>query len=59
MQPQVNHTTCHRGTVYMIFRVFNFGNNEIGIMVLFDLEGMKLRDAPSFTAESWSVIAVE
>lgn len=42
--------------VYMIFRVFNLGQDTVGLKVLVDPEGLRLRRELAFTAEKWSVV---
>ena len=59
MQHNSNHNNDNLETVYMVFRVFNLGNNNIGLRVIVDPESMRLRDKLSIIAESWSVVAVE
>jgi hypothetical protein len=44
-------------SVYVIFRVFNLGNDSIGLKVLVDPESIRQRGELAFTAEAWSVVA--
>ena len=59
MQHNSNHDNGNLKTVYVVFRVFNLGSDNIGLRVLVDPESMRLQDELSFTAESWSVVAAE
>ncbi|KAK4034238.1 hypothetical protein C8A01DRAFT_18936 [Parachaetomium inaequale] len=59
MQRNSNHDNDNLETVYVVFRVFNLGNDNIGLRILVDPESMRLQDQLSFTAESWSVVAAE
>jgi len=43
--------------IYVIFRVFNLGNDSIGLKVLVDPESIRQRGELAFTAETWSVVA--
>jgi hypothetical protein len=59
MQEYTNSNPDNRQTekIYVIFRVFNLGNDSIGLKVLVDPEGMRLRGELAFTALTWSVVA--
>ena len=59
MQRNSNHDNDNFETVYVVFRVFNLGNDKIGLRILVDPESMRLQDELSFTAESWSVVVAE
>ncbi len=59
MQHNSNHDNDNLERVYVVFRVFNLGNDNIGLRVLVDPESMRLQDELSFNAESWSVVAAE
>jgi hypothetical protein len=41
--------------VYVIFRVFNLGRDDIGVRVLVDPEAMRQENQLLFTSETWSV----
>lgn len=51
-----NNDNNNQRTVYVIFRVFRLGSDNVGLKVLVDPEGMRQRGELSFTAETWSVI---
>jgi hypothetical protein len=59
MQKYTNSNTESRQTesIYVIFRVFNLGNDSIGLKVLVDPESIRQRGELAFTAETWSVVA--
>jgi hypothetical protein len=42
--------------IYVIFRVFNLGNDSIGFKVLVDPESIRQRGELEFTAVTWSVV---
>jgi hypothetical protein len=59
MQEYTNSNAESRRTesIYVIFRVFNLGNDSIGLKVLVDPESIRQRGELAFTAETWSVVA--
>ncbi len=59
MQHNSNHDNGNLASVYVVFRVFNLGKDNIGLRILVDPESMRLQDKLSFSAESWSVVAAE
>lgn len=42
-------------SIYMIFRVFNLGNNAIGVRIYMDPDRMKREGRLIFTADRWTV----
>jgi hypothetical protein len=52
-----NAETRQANSIYVIFRVFNLGNDSIGLKVLVDPVTMRQRGELAFTTEKWSVIA--
>ena len=59
MQSVSNNNADSRRTesVYVVFRVFNLGEDDVGLRVLVDPESMRQREELAFTAETWSVVA--
>ena len=45
-------------TVYVIFRVYNLGQQGMRVKVYVDPEMMRVREELLFTAEGWSVVPV-
>jgi hypothetical protein len=52
-----NAETRQMNSMYVIFRVFNLGNDSIGLKVLVDPGTLRQPGELAFTAETWSVIA--
>jgi hypothetical protein len=59
MQMYTNSNVNGRRTedIYVIFRVFNLGNDSIGLKILVDPESLRQRGELAFTAVTWSVVA--
>lgn len=45
-----------RDVIYVIFRVYNLGSNDMGVKVYLDPETLRLSEQLSFTADTWSVV---
>ena len=43
-------------TIYVIFRVYNLGQQGMRVKVYVDPETMRVREELLFTAEGWSVV---
>jgi hypothetical protein len=50
------HRTRNLDRIYVIFRVYNIGQDSVGLKVLVDPEGMRSRQELAFTPEKWSVV---
>ena len=46
-------------SLYIVFRVFNLGQDSVGLRVLVDPESMRQRGELAFTAETWTVAVGE
>jgi hypothetical protein len=46
----------NRASVFMIFRVYNLESGEVGLKVMADPEGLRVRGELEFAVESWSVV---
>ncbi|KAK8038631.1 hypothetical protein PG993_007042 [Apiospora rasikravindrae] len=56
---QENTTTMgNRDTIYVIFRVYNLGCENMGLRIYLDPEELRVSERLKFTAESWSVVPV-
>jgi hypothetical protein len=42
-------------SIYMIFRVFNMGNDSIGVRIYMDPDRMRREGRLRFTADRWTV----
>lgn len=42
--------------VYVIFRVYNLGQDSVGLKILLDPEDMRQRGELAFTPKTWSVV---
>ncbi|KAF5497161.1 hypothetical protein CGCS363_v008052 [Colletotrichum siamense] len=51
-----NLVTDDSDTVYVIFRVYNLGQKDIGLKVYVDPETLRLAGRLKFTGETWSVV---
>ncbi|KAI0385044.1 hypothetical protein F5Y04DRAFT_204258 [Hypomontagnella monticulosa] len=49
-------TANNRTKIYVIFRVYNLGQDNMGLRVYFDPESLRLSGQLDFTAETWSVV---
>ncbi|KAK8076963.1 hypothetical protein PG996_003133 [Apiospora saccharicola] len=49
-------TTGNSSTIYVIFRVYNLGQDNMGLKIYLDPEALRVSEALKFTAESWSVV---
>ncbi|KAK8133494.1 hypothetical protein PG984_005506 [Apiospora sp. TS-2023a] len=49
-------TMGNSSTIYVIFRVFNLGQDNMGLKIYLDPEALRVSEALKFTAESWSVV---
>lgn len=49
-------TMGNSSTIYVIFRVYNLGQDNMGLKIYLDPEALRVSDALKFTAESWSVV---
>jgi hypothetical protein len=48
----------NRDTIYVIFRVYNLGQGNMGVRIYLDPETLRLSEQLSFTAETWSVVPI-
>ncbi|KAI0136379.1 ino80 chromatin remodeling complex protein [Xylariales sp. AK1849] len=49
-------TAESRDTIYVIFRVYNLGQDNMGVRIYLDPETLRLSEQLRFTAETWSVV---
>lgn len=49
-------TGGNKHSIYVIFRVFNLGRDDIGLKVYLDPESLRLSRQLKFTAFVWSVV---
>jgi len=59
MQDKSNRNGQVRTTesLYIIFRIFRLGSDDVGIRVLVDPESMRRRGELTFTTATWTVVA--
>jgi hypothetical protein len=46
-------------TIYAIFRVYNLGQDNMGVRIYLDPESLRLAGRLRFTAEQWSAVPID
>lgn len=52
-------TADNTNKIYVIFRVYNLGQDNVGVKVYLDQESLRISGQLKFTAETWSVVPTE